>query len=110
MKCQNTIVSAMGGDAASIAAINQGILMACFELDHAPNSLGAEELKRLGVKDMDNDHLRLCLGYDLSALSPLIQTPVISSSLSVSAVTFWLRTNTRRTMELLPKKWVAWPA
>tara|TARA_R110002020_G_scaffold7065_6_gene29859 strand:+ start:9872 stop:13582 length:3711 start_codon:yes stop_codon:yes gene_type:complete len=61
MKCQNTIVSAMGGDAASIAAINQGILMACFELDHAPNSLGAEELKRLGVKDMDNDHLRLWL-------------------------------------------------
>ena len=61
VKCQNTIVSAMGGDAASIAAINQGILMACFELDHAPNSLGAEELKRLGVKDMDNDHLRLWL-------------------------------------------------
>jgi len=61
MKCQNTVVAAMGGDSASIAAINQGILMACFELDHAPNSLGAEELKRLGVKDMDNDHLRLWL-------------------------------------------------
>lgn len=61
MKCQNTIVAAMGGDTASIAALNQGILMACFELDHAPNSLGAEELKRIGVKDMDNDHLRLWL-------------------------------------------------
>tara|TARA_R110002051_G_scaffold132571_4_gene206178 strand:+ start:2145 stop:5858 length:3714 start_codon:yes stop_codon:yes gene_type:complete len=61
MRCQNTIVAAMGGDTASIASINQGVMMACFELDHAPNSLGAAELKRLGVKDMDNDHLRLWL-------------------------------------------------
>jgi len=61
MKCQNTIVAAMSGDEVAAKQINQDALMACFELDHAPNSLGAEELKRLGVKDMNNDHLRLWL-------------------------------------------------
>jgi hypothetical protein len=58
---QQTIVNAMGGDALSIAEIQNGTLMACFELDHAPNSLGAAELIKRGVLSQDNDILRLWL-------------------------------------------------
>ena len=58
---QQTIVNAMGGDALAIAEIQNGTLMACFELDHAPNSLGAAELIKRGVLSQDNDILRLWL-------------------------------------------------
>ena len=56
---QQTIVNAMGGDSLAIAEIQNGTLMACFELDHAPNSLGAAELIKRGVLSQDNDSLRL---------------------------------------------------
>ena len=58
---QQTIVNAMGGQTSAITSIQNGTLMACFELDHAPNSLGASELIKRGVLSQDNDILRLWL-------------------------------------------------
>lgn len=60
-ECKQHIVNAMKGEEASLAMIQQGMMMACYELDHAPNSRGAAELIRLGVKDPQNDTLRLWL-------------------------------------------------
>ena len=60
-ECKQHIINAMNGDGASVSMLQQGSLMACYELDHAPNSRGAAELIRLGVKDPENDTLRLWL-------------------------------------------------
>ena len=60
-ECKQHIINAMKGKEASLTMIQQGTLMACYELDHAPNSRGAAELIRLGVKDPQNDTLRLWL-------------------------------------------------
>jgi len=46
----------------AIQEINQGVLMGCFRLEHAPNSLGAKLLiEQNKVKNPADDHLRLWL-------------------------------------------------
>jgi MoxR-like ATPase len=76
-ECQQHIVNAMNGDDLAVASLQQGTTMACYELDHAPNSLGAAELIRLGVKDPQNDNLRLWL-----RLRPLGEFTVESKKVS----------------------------
>jgi len=61
-KAKQTIINAMGGDMMAIQEINQGVLMGCFRLEHAPNSLGAKLLiEQNKVKNPADDHLRLWL-------------------------------------------------
>lgn len=62
-ECKQTIVNAMNGDPVAYGMLSEGggALLACYELEHAPHSRGAAELIRQGVKDPQNDKLRLWL-------------------------------------------------
>jgi len=61
-ECKNTIFQAMNEEyGAAAKSLHLGSLCACFELEHAPHSGGAAELIRQGVKDPQNDKLRLWL-------------------------------------------------
>ena len=57
---KQTIINAMGGDQMAISTIEQGVLMGCFRLEHAPNSLGAKLLiEQNKVGNPNDDFLRL---------------------------------------------------
>jgi MoxR-like ATPase len=64
--CKQQLINAMNGppgNDAYLSALGQGTMMACYELNHAPNSRRGAGLERLGVKDMKNDTLRLWLRF-----------------------------------------------